>query len=425
MNHPFRSQYQYDRTPSRRRVVITGLGAVSAAGVGVKPLWESLLAGRGSVGEVTLYKSEGMPVSIAGEVRNFDPTRYIAPALKPKRMARHTQFAVVAAQEALADARLNEAALKDHRVAVVVGSSTGTSEVLERAARDLDRTGPRAISASTAAIANMQGAPSAVAAMLGGRQIPATSVTNTCSSGVDAISIAADLIRLGRRDVLIAGGADAPLSDVMSTVISNSGIGTPRGNVPAAAGRPFDRERAGGVLGEGAGIFVLEEMEAARTRGAKIYAEISGIHSCPDTDRDRPTSGLEYTMRGALENAGCSAPDIDFISAWGCGSPVADLCETEAIKAVLGPDAYRVAVGSIKGAIGIPLGAAGALQLVTTALSHVHNILPPTINCDYADLDCDLDYISGRARKVRIRHSLLNAHGMTGGNVTLLLSSIR
>ena len=425
MSYPFRSQYQYDHVPGRRRVVITGLGAVSAAGVGVKPLWESLLANRGSVGRITRYKSDGMPITIAGEVRDFDAARYIPAALKPKRMARHTQFAVIAAQEALADAKLDAAALKEQRVAVVVGSSTGTSEVLEQATRDLDRTGMRGVNPSTAATANMQGAPAAVAAMLGGFRIPATSVTNTCSSGVDAISIAVDLIRLGRRDVVVAGGADAPLSDVMTTVIANSGICTLRAEVPATAGRPFDREREGGVLGEGAGIFVLEEMSVARERGAKIYAEIAGVYSCPDDDRERPTSGLEHTMRGAMENAGCSPADIDFVSAWGCGHPVFDRCETEAIKAVLGPDAYRVAVGSIKGAVGIPLGAAGAVQLVTTALSHAQNVLPPTVNCDYADVDCDLDYVSGRARQVRMRHSLLNAHGMTGGNVTLLLSSVR
>ncbi len=411
--------------PVRRRVVITGIGAVSAAGVGVKALWDSLLAGRGSVGRVTLYKPEGMPVSIAGEVRNFDPSSYIPAALKPKRMARHSQFAVVATQEALADARLDAEQLKEYRVAVVVGSSTGTSEILEQATRDLDRAGSRGVSPATAATANMQNAPSAVASILGGAPVPATSVTNTCSSGVDAISIAMDLICMGRRDMVIAGGADAPLSDVMTTVISNSGICTLRSDVPAAAGRPFDREREGGVLGEGAGMFVLEELQVARARGARIYAEIRGVHSCPDMDRDRPTSGLEFTMRGAMENAGCSPSDIDFVSAWGCGHPVFDRCETEAIKAALGPDAYRVAVGSIKGAIGIPLGAAGAVQLATTALSHAQNILPPTVNCDHADVDCDLDYISGRPRQVRMRNSLLNAHGMSGGNVTLLLTTMR
>ena len=416
---------QYDPLPSRRRVVITGIGAVSAAGVGAQTLWEAMLAGRGCVGMITQYDSAGLPITIGGEVKDFDATKYIAAAIKPKRMARHAQFAVVAAQEALADAGLDRRTLDDYRVSVVVGSSTGTSDIVEQATRDLDRVGTRGVSPSVAAIGNMQGAPTSVAAMLGSRDIPATSVTNTCSSGVDAIGIAVDLIRVGRRDVVVAGGADAPLSNVMTTIIANSGICTLRSDDPAAAGRPFDREREGGVLGEGAGMFILEELQTARERNSKIYAEIVGVHSCPDFDRDRPTSGLEQTMRGAMENAGCAPSDIDFVSAWGCGHPIFDRCETEAIKAALGPDAYRVAVGSIKGAVGIPLGAAGAIQLVTTSLAHYHNILPPTINWNQGDPDCDLDYINGRPRRVRMRNSLLNAHGMSGGNVTLLLSSVR
>ena len=209
-----------------------------------------------------------------------------------------------------------------------------------------------------------------------------------------------------------------------TTAIAASGICTKRIDDPATAGRPFDREREGGVLGEGAGLVVLEDLEAVRERGGSIYAEVAGIHSSPDHDRESPTSGLELTMRGAMENAGCAPADVDFVSAWGCGHPLFDLCETRAIKAALGQDAYRVAVGSIKGAIGIPLGAAGALQLVTTALSHRHNVLLPTINSTNRDLDCDLDYISGSPRRVRLRHSLHNAHGMSGGNITLLLSSV-
>lgn len=424
MSYPFRSQYQYDRVPSRRRVVITGLGAVSAAGVGVKPLWEALLAGRSCIGPVTRFKTEGMPITIAGEVKDFDAGRYIPATLKPRRMARHTQFAVIAACEALADAKLATAELADGRVAVVIGSSTGTSEIMEGVTRQLDRNGARGVSPATAASANMQAAPAAIAEMLGARNTVATTVTNTCSSGVDAVSIAADLIRLGRYDVVVTGGADAPLSDVTTTAIAASGICTKRTDEPSAAGRPFDREREGGVLGEGAGIVVLEELKAAQERGATIYAEITGIHSCPDHDRENPTSGLEMTMRGALENAGRAPADVDYVSAWGCGHPLFDLCETRAIKAALGTDAYRVAVGSIKGAIGIPLGAAGALQLVTTALSHRHGILLPTVNSILRDLDCDLDYVSDHPRRVRLRHSLHNAHGMSGGNITLLLSSV-
>ena len=422
MSYPFRSQYQYDRVPSRRRVVITGLGAVSAAGVGVKPLWEAVLANRSCVGPITLFKSVGLPVTYGGQVRDFEPIRYIPAALRPKRMARHTQFAVVAAQEAIADSGRTLKAIPNPRMAVIVGAAVGTSEVVEEGTRLLERSGSRSISPATSAMGNMQAAPTAIVEMMDVAGTTSTSITNTCSSGVDAVSMAADMIRSGRRDLTVAGGADAPLSDVMSTSIAAAGM-TSRRPDGSAAGRPFDREREGGVLGEGAGIVVLEEREMALARGAMIYAEVVAAASCPDQDRTRPTSGLALTMREAMESAGRQPSDIDYISAWGCGDPVIDLCETNAIKAAMGKDAYRVAVGSIKGAIGIPLGAAGALQLVTTALSHSHSLLPPTVNHCYSDLDCDLDYVGEQPRRVRLRHSLLNAHGMSGGNTTLLLSS--
>ena len=423
MSDRFTSQYQYDRVPSRRRVVITGLGAVSAAGVGVKSLWESLLACRSSVGPITLYKAEGLPVTYGGQVRDFEPTKYIASTLKPKRMARHTQFAVVAAQEALADAGLKQFELVARRAAVIIGSSQGTSGVSEEATRQLDRGGPRSISPTVSAMGNMQAASTAVVELMQTAGTTGTSITNTCSSGVDAISIALDMIRMGRRDLTVVGGSDAPLSDAMSTVIAAAGM-TSRRPEGSSAGRPFDREREGGVLGEGAGIVVLEDMETALARGARVYAEIVAASSCPDHDRSRPMSGLEVSMREAMEHAGRQPKDIDFVSAWGCGDPVIDLCETNAIKAVMGDNAYRVAVSSIKGAIGIPLGAAGALQLVTTALSHRHHVLLPTVNHQQPDLDCDLDYVCARPRRIRLRHSLLNAHGMSGGNTTLLLSSL-
>ena len=404
-------------------MVITGLGAVSAAGVGVKPLWEALLACRSCVGPITLYKVEGVPVRYGGQVPDFEPAKYISAVLRPKRMARHTQFAVIAAQEALADAAVGGQELSGRRLAVVIGSSTGSAEHTQEMVRIMDRKGPQGIGPVASAAGNMQAAPTAVAEMMGVSGVSATSITNTCSSGVDAVSIAVDMIRSGRRDLIVTGGADAPHSDVMSTILAAAGL-TSRRSEGDVAGRPFDREREGGVLGEGAGIVILEEMESARARGAKIYAEIVGTSSCPDHDRTRPTSGLEITMRGAMENAGREPADIDFVSAWGCGDPLIDVCETNAIKAAMGDDAYRVAVGSIKGAIGIPLGAAGALQLVTTALSHRHHLLLPTVNWQRGDVDCDLDYVGRQPRRVRLRNSLLNAHAMTGGNVTLLLSSV-
>ena len=170
-------------------------------------------------------------------------------------------------------------------------------------------------------------------------------------------------------------------------------------------------------------MVILESTAAAEARGAHPYVEVTGTYSCPDERRDLPSSGLEFTMKGALENASCGVREIDFISAWGCGHPLFDRCETDAIKRVFGAESYRVAVGSIKGAIGIPLGASGPLQLVSLSLSHRHNILPPTVNWRHGDLDCDLDYVGPTPRRVRLRKTLLNAHGLSGGNISLVLSN--
>ena len=422
MNYPYRSHFQYDHAPGRRRVVVTGLGAVSAAGTGARALWDTLVQGRSCIRAFTRYNTGGMDLNVAAEVTDFEATKLIPPRLRPRRMARQTQFAVVAAMEALADAGLTPAALAGRRVAVIVGSAAGTMEVLEETTLQVDRSGPKSISPVSISGSNLQAAPVAVAELL---EMPAANVIglmNNCTSGVDAIGTAVDLIRFGRYDLVVAGGSEAPLSYMVTSVITASGICT-KSDRPDDASRPFDRERDGGVLGEGAGMVVLEAASAAEERGARPYVEISGTHSCPDERRDLPSSGLEFTMRGALENAGCSARDVDFISAWGCGHPLFDRCETDAIRHVFGNEAYRVAVGSIKGAIGIPLGASGPLQLVALALSHRHNLLPPTVNWRHGDLDCDLDYVGPAPRRVQLRKTLLNAHGLSGGNISIVLSN--
>ena len=422
MNYPYQSHFQYDAVPGRCRVVVTGLGAVSAAGTGTEALWDALVAGRSCIGAFTRYDLRDMDMNVAGEVKDFDASKLIPTRLRPRRMARQTQFAVVAAMEALADAGLTPAALAGRRVAVIVGSAAGTMEMLEENTLQVNRGGPGSLSPASNAGSNIQPAPVAVAAL---REMPATNVIglmNNCTSGVDAIGTAVDLIRFGRYDLVVAGGAEAPLSYMVTSVLTASGMCS-KSDRPDEACRPFDRNRDGGVIGEGAGMVILESAGAARDRGAKPYVEITGTHSCPDERRDLPSSGLEYTMRGALENAGCGARDIDFISAWGCGDPLSDRCETDAIKQVFGDAAYHVAISSIKGAIGIPLGASGPLQLVVLALSHRRHLLPPPVNWRHGDLDCDLDYVGPEPRRVRLRRTLLNAHGLSGGNISIVLTN--
>ena len=421
MNYPHRSHFQYDRIPGRRRVVVSGIGAVSAAGVGARALWDALVDGRSCVDVIETRDGVEINLGVAAAVKDWDATEHIEAKLRPRRMARVTQFAVVAAAEALKDAGFRPEDLAGRRVAVIMGSSVSTLGRVEAMVRELDQAGARGVAPNSLAIQNLQAASLGVAELL---DVPTANVmclTNNCTSGVDAIGQAAELIRYGRYDLVVSGGAEAPLSAVISSTLKAAGITTVRSQAHDAS-RPFDRERESGVLGEGAGVVVLEDAAFAEERGARPYVEICGLHSCADERRDQPSSGLEITMRGALDNAAANVRDIDYISAWGCGDPLLDRCETEAIKRVFGGDAYRVAVGSIKGVTGIPLGAAGALQLVALSLTHRHNILPPTANWQHGDIDCDLDYIGTRARRVRLRKTLLNAHGMSGGNISLVVA---
>lgn len=408
--------------PGRRRVVVTGMGAVSAAGVGAKALWEAVLAGRSCIRRIS-QPVAGLPISVAGEVPDFDASRHIEAWQRPRRMGRVMQFAVTAGREALAHAGLETADLQNQRVAVIIGSAVSSYGEFENSAVQVDKRGATSITPSNIASSNLQAPAIAVAQMLKTDHVSAFGVSNNCTSGTDAIGNAVDMIRLGRYDLVVAGGAEAPLTPTVTSIISASGICTTH-TIPEEASRPFDRDREGGVIGEGAGVFVLEEREAALERGAKPLLEIISFHTYPDMRRDLPGSGLEHTMRGALENASCHPRDIDYISAWGCGAPLLDRCETAAIKTVFGEDAYRVAVGSIKGTTGIPLGAAGPHQLIVTACAHRDNVLPPTANWRHRDLDCDLDYIGEGMRRVRLRKSLINAHGLSGGNISLLVGSV-
>ena len=422
MNYPHWSHFQYERTPSPRRVVVTGIGAVSAAGTGAKALWGALLEGRTCIDVYERVGPAGADLGVAAAVKDWDPYKLIDAQLRPRRMARMTQFAVVAAQEALANAGYRPENFAGKRVAVIMGSAMGTTREVELLVRELDDVGPRGVSPSLLATQNFQAASIAVAELLQISSVNLTTLTNNCTSGIDAIAQAVDLIRRGRYDLVVCGGTEAPLTAAISSVIKASRL-TAKQLSPLQASRPFDRERVCGVLGEGAGMVVLEEAALAEDRGAQPYLEICGVSTCPDEQRDRPASGLEITMQGALNNAGCNVRDIDYISAWGTGDPQLDRNETEAIKKVFGEEACRLAVGSIKGVTGIPLGAAGALQLVVLSLSHRHSLLPPTVNWQHGDIDCDLDYIGGSPRRTRLRKTLLNAHGMSGGNLSLVAST--
>ena len=264
----------------------------------------------------------------------------------------------------------------------------------------------------------------AVAELLDIERAFAMSVSNACVAGVDAIKVGCELIRSNRFDVVICGGTDAPISRTPWAEFTLAGLNNTRNNEPQRAVRPFDRERETGLLGEGSGMVVLEEATLADNREARKYVEIIGECASVDPDKNRPCGGMTITMSGAMQNAVCNPDEVDFISAWGPGHPVLDRVETEAIKEVFGLRAYDIPVCSIKGVIGSPLAAAGALQTVAVALSYQHKVLPPTTNWEHRDADCDLDYIAMRPRRVNLRKTMLNAHGVGGGNTSLVFTAV-
>ena len=413
--------YLAPRGLQQRRVVITGVGAVSAAGIGVPALWNALLEGRSGIKTITNYDASDMSSTIAGEVSDFDPVKLIEPRLKPKRLSRQAQFGVVATREAVTDAGLTSAMLKQRKCGVILGSALCNVEEIAASALKVDERGARFAHPTAIPLINMQAQVAIIVDMLEMEDVPAFCVSSACTSGMDAVALACDMIRSGQVDAMICGGTDAPLSRSPAAEFIQAGMCSTRNDEPARASRPFDRERDNGLLAEGAGVLVLERLDDALDREVVPYAEVLGEHSCRDPEGGGPGSGLVQTMRMAMRNASCQETDVDYISAWGCGDPKVDQIETSSIKQVFGERAYDIAVSSIKAVIGNPLAAGGALQLVACAMSLRHSLLPPTANFEHGDLDCDLDYIQAKPRRARVRRVLVNGHGLGGGNNTLVL----
>jgi 3-oxoacyl-[acyl-carrier-protein] synthase II len=413
--------HQHPITTDRRRVVITGLGAVCAAGIGVPALWQALLSGKSGIGPITRFDTTGMESRIGGEVKDFEPLKLIDTRLRPKRLSRQAQFSLVAAGEALRDAKLTNQMLKPRDGAVILGSALSSLNEAEETALKVERSGARFASAASVPRLNMQGQATALVEMLELENVPSLCVSTSCMGGIDAAALGASLIKSGQCDFVVCGGTDAPLSRMPAAEIAQAGLMSRRNEEPERASRPFDRERDNGLLAEGAGIVILEEYQAALNRGIKPYAEILGSHTCRDAYGAMPGTGLAITMRAALDNAGCDDALVDYISAWGCGDPNVDRYETESVKQIFGTRAYELAISSIKAVTGNPFAAAGALQLIAGSMSFRHGLIPPTANYEHRDLDCDLDYIQGNPRRLRLRRILVNAHGLGGGNTSMVL----
>jgi 3-oxoacyl-[acyl-carrier-protein] synthase II len=408
----------------RNRVAITGMGVFAPNGIGLPAFWESLLAGRSGIGPITLFDATDFKSRIAGEVKGFVATDYIEPELKPKRLARHTQLAYAATMMALEDAGLDRNNLElPSPTPVVIGVSTSALDVIERVFHQVNGPGPDRVSPMSLGASKPQAVANLIADRLGACANAAT-VSSACPSGLDAIAIGAGLIRSGEAEIAIVGGADAPITPLAMASFIASGLSSARNDAPEQASRPFDLDRDSGVISEGAGILILEDLERAEARNARVYAEIRGYGTQRDLDPDRPASGLEYSMRLALANAGASESDIDYISAYGPGHPLLDAAEVEIIKLVFGQRAYEVPVTSIKGVTGNPLAAGGPFQVAATALCIRDQLIPPTANYETPDPLCDLDFVPARSRKARINTALINVRGLGGSASSLVLGRV-
>jgi 3-oxoacyl-[acyl-carrier-protein] synthase II len=408
----------------RNRVVITGIGVVAPNGIGLEAFWESLLAGRSGIGPITLFDASAFKSRIAGEIKNFEPLDYIEEELKPKRMARHTQFAYAATVMALEDSGLSLANLDmPSPTPVIIGVSMNAMDVIERAFEAVREHGPNRVATTTSA-ASIPQAPATVIADRIGKCAHAATVSSACPSGLDALADAAAMIQSGEAEIAIAGGTDAPITPLVMSSFIASGLSSCRNEEPEKASRPFDLQRDSGVISEGACVFIVENLERAQARGAPIYLEISGYGRQRDLDSERPGSGLEDSMKIALANASCALNDIDYISAYGPSHPLLDVAEVDVIKRVFGARSYLIPVSSIKAVTGNPLAAGGPFQVASCALAIRDQLIPPTANYEIPDPKCDLDFVPNRARRGRVHNVLINVRGMGGSASTMLVNRV-
>lgn len=408
----------------RHRVVITGMGILAPNGIGLEAFWESLLAGRSGIGPITLFDATGFKSQMAGEVKDFNPLDYIEPELKPKRWARHTQLAYAATMMALRDAGLDSENLKLPSVTpVIIGVSMNAMDVIERAFYAVRSNGPNRMPPTTSAASIPQAPASVIADRLGAAAHAAT-VSSACTSGLDAVADAAAMIRFGEAEIAIAGGTDAPITPLVMGSFIASGLVCHDNGDSERASRPFDWLRKSGVLSEGAGIFIMENLERALARGARIYMELTGYAKRRDLDPAKPASALADSMGLALANAQITINEVDYISAYGPGDPVLDAAEVVTIKDVFADRAYSIPVSSIKGVTGNPLAAGGPFQIAACALSIRDQIIAPTANYQVEDPNCDLDFVPKRARKTKLDCALINVRGLGGGASTLVVNRV-
>ncbi len=410
-----------------RRVVITGLGLVTPLGIGVEETWTALCEGKSGIAEITRFDASGFDTQIAGEVKDFHPEDFL-PRKEAKRIQLFIAYAVAASRMAIEDSGLKIDKTNENRIGVLTGCGLGGLQILEQTSKILEKKGPKRVTPFfiPMMIGNM--APGMISIYLGAKG-PNSSIATACASGTHAVGDAFKIIKQGAADAMITGGVESVITPTCIAGFNAMKALSVRNNEPEKASRPFDRDRDGFVVGEGCGIIILETLEGALKRGARIYAEIcgygmsgDGFHmAAPAPDGE----GAARCMAAAIDDAGISYNTIDYINAHGTSTQLNDVYETKAIKSVFKEKALSMAVSSTKSMTGHLLGGAGGIETVFTALTIYNGIIPPTINLDNPDRNCDLDYVPNTARKTDVNTAMTNSFGFGGTNAVLILSKYR
>ncbi|MDO9282726.1 MAG: beta-ketoacyl-ACP synthase II [Methylotenera sp.] len=409
---------------SKRRVVVTGLGVVSPVGIGVKTAWDNILAGKSGITKITKFDASAFTSTIAGEVKDFNAEDFIS-AKDARRMDTFIQYGLAAGIEAFKDSGLEVTEENAERIGVSIGSGIGGMQLIEDTDILYQASGPRKISPFfiPGTIINMI---SGNLSIMFGLKGPNVAIVTACTTGTHSIGDASRMIEYGDADVMIAGGAEAAITRLSVGGFAASRALSTRNDDPATASRPWDKDRDGFVIGEGAGVLVLEEYEHAKARGAKIYAELSGYGMSADAYHMTAPNmdGPRRSMRNAMNNAGIDPGAVQFINAHGTSTPLGDSNETNAIKAAFGEHAYKLVVNSTKSMTGHLLGGAGGLESVFTVLSVYNQVSPPTINIFNQDPECDLDFCANTARDMKIEYALKNNFGFGGTNGSLVFKKM-
>ncbi len=410
-----------------RRVVITGMGIISPVGNDVATSWESLLAGKSGVDYITHFDTTGFDTTFAAEVKNFKPDDYEIDRKDARRMDRYTLFALAAAREAIQDSHLVIDDQNRNRVGVIIGSGIGGLGIIYENFKILYEKGPSRVSPFFVPMMMANSASGHIAIYHGARGTNFC-VVSACSTGAHAIGEGSEIIKRGEADVMIVGGSEATVLPICVAGFNSMKAMSTRNDAPQKASRPFDAHRDGFVLGEGAGVLIIEELEYARARGAHIYAELTGYGSTDDASHivqpEETGEGASRAMTLAMEDAGLTASDLDYINAHGTSSGLNEQAETAAIKKALGKQAYEVSISSTKSMTGHLLGAAGAVEAVFCIKAIQDSIIPPTINYEFPDPACDLDVTPNVAKKKPVRHAMSNSFGFGGHNVSLIFSRV-